>query len=202
MPMVHVLIDNAGGEDGEIRKSPDGIVKEWLLTRQVARILHQRLLAAGIPATRIVPENIDVPLSDRARRVNAINDRIMSAGGSCILVSVSCSMSGRGHTWYNASGFSAHVPRNAKASSIELAKCLWTSAIRYELDGTSEIPQNRYLISDTDLCWRCKCTNAEARLIYLDNRDDNMRVRNRTTLDNYSMALCEGIRVFIKKFKL
>lgn len=200
--MIHVLIDNAGGEDGDIRQSPDGKVKEWELTRHVSRILQQRLLAAGIPATRIVPENIDVPLAERARRVNEIYERLTVNGCSCLLLCITCSMTGRGYAWYYPSGFSAHVARNGKASCVELAKCLWIKAIDYELDGTAEIPASRYYISDTDLCWRCRCTNAEARLIYLDNKEDNIRVINRDTLDKYSMALCDGIKGFIKHFKL
>ena len=50
--------------------SPDGSLREYAYAREIADRIAHELSARGYDAERIVRETVDVPLSERARRVN------------------------------------------------------------------------------------------------------------------------------------
>ena len=69
---MKVLIDNGHGENTPGKRSPDGRLREWSYTREIANLVVAGLRKKGIDAERIVKEDSDVPLSERCRRVNNI----------------------------------------------------------------------------------------------------------------------------------
>ena len=69
---MKVLIDNGHGENTKGKRSPDGKLREYAWTREIADMLVLELGKMGIDAERVVKETIDVPLSERCRRVNEI----------------------------------------------------------------------------------------------------------------------------------
>lgn len=54
------------------KRSPDGRLREWSYTREIADKVVYELRKKGIDTERIVKEDTDVPLSERCRRANAI----------------------------------------------------------------------------------------------------------------------------------
>ena len=68
---MKVLIDNGHGIETLGKRSPDGRLREYAYTREIADRVVKALTAAGIDAVRIVPEDADVPLSERCTRANA-----------------------------------------------------------------------------------------------------------------------------------
>jgi N-acetylmuramoyl-L-alanine amidase len=87
---MKILIDNGHGENTPGKRSPlwaDGTqLFEWEYTREIAAGVENELKIKGIEAERIVKENIDVPLSERCRRVNEIARR--AGVKNCLLVSI------------------------------------------------------------------------------------------------------------------
>ena len=69
---MKVLIDNGHGIETLGKRSPDGRLREYAYTREVADRVVKALTAAGIDAVRIVPEDADVPLSERCTRANTL----------------------------------------------------------------------------------------------------------------------------------
>lgn len=69
---MKVLIDNGHGENTPGKRSPDGRLREWAYSREIADMVVVGLRKLGIDAERIVKEDTDVPLSERCRRANAI----------------------------------------------------------------------------------------------------------------------------------
>ena len=90
---MKVLIDNGHGIETLGKRSPDGRLKEYAYTREVADRVVKALTAAGIDAVRIVPEDADVPLSERCTRANAL---YTESGKQAILVSIHCNAAGNG----------------------------------------------------------------------------------------------------------
>lgn len=69
---MKILIDNGHGENTPGKCSPDGRLKEWAYTREIADRVVAGLRHRGEEAERIVKEDVDIPLSIRCRRVNKI----------------------------------------------------------------------------------------------------------------------------------
>jgi N-acetylmuramoyl-L-alanine amidase len=83
---MKVLIDNGHGENTKGKRSPDGKLREYAWTREIADMLVLELGKMGIDAERVVKETIDVPLSERCRRVNEICGRLGTS--NVILISI------------------------------------------------------------------------------------------------------------------
>lgn len=66
---MKVLIDNGHGANTPGKRSPDGRLREYAYTREIAERLEVELRKRGIDAERIVHEELDVPLVERCRRV-------------------------------------------------------------------------------------------------------------------------------------
>ena len=69
---MKVLIDNGHGENTPGKRSPDGRLREWAYTREIADMVIFGLRKKGVDAERIVKEDTDAPLSERCRRMTSI----------------------------------------------------------------------------------------------------------------------------------
>lgn len=72
---MRILIDNGHGENTKGKRSPDGAFREYAYARELANDIVRELAKRGYEAERIVKENSDVPLQERARRVNEVCGR-------------------------------------------------------------------------------------------------------------------------------
>lgn len=117
---MKVLIDNGHGVDTAGKRSPDGSLREYKYTREIAARVVAELKKQGCDAEQLVPEEDDISLRERCRRVN----EICSSEGArnVLLVSVHCNAAGDGSGWMTARGWSAHVSLNAGAQSKKLAR--------------------------------------------------------------------------------
>ncbi len=86
---MKILIDNGHGKETPGKCSPDGRLKEYAYTREIADRVVTGLQNEGIDAMRIVPGENDVALFERVRRINAF-------GKEAILVSIHCNAMGNG----------------------------------------------------------------------------------------------------------
>lgn len=108
---MKVLIDNGHGSNTPGKCSPDGRLREYAYTREIAERLVMELRKNGIDAERIVKEEIDVPLSERCRRVNEYKPT------QAILVSIHCNAAGNGSDWMSPA-VGKHGPVLAKQRLI------------------------------------------------------------------------------------
>ena len=106
---MKILIDNGHGENTPGKRSPDGSLREYAYAREIADRIAHELSARGYDAERIVRETVDVPLSERARRVNEVCGRYGTA--NVVLVSIHCNAAGNGAEWMNARGWSAYTSK-------------------------------------------------------------------------------------------
>ena len=109
---MKVLIDNGHGKDTKGKCSPlwhDGTqLFEWQHNRIIARRVKDELEKLGVEVELIVPEEDDISLWDRVKRINSHDEK-------CIVVSIHCNAGG-GHGW-------EVWTTTRKNNSDELAQC-------------------------------------------------------------------------------
>ena len=132
---MKILIDNGHGIQTKGKRSPDGQLLEYAYTREVARQIVTTLKARGYDSELLVPEDDDIPLSERVRRVNEI---CLTYEPSCpaptghpnvILISIHVNAAGNGTKWMNATGWSCYTSKG-QTQSDKLADCLYQAAIK------------------------------------------------------------------------
>lgn len=87
---MKILLDNGHGENTPGKRSPDGKLREYLYAREITEAIERELKLRGYDAERIVHENVDVPLAERARRVNELCGRLGTS--NVILISIHCKL--------------------------------------------------------------------------------------------------------------
>ena len=103
------------------------------------------LVDRGYDAELLVPEDDDIALAERVRRVNSVC--FLLGKSNVILVSIHVNAASDGTKWMNASGWSVYTCKG-RTSSDKLADCLCESAIK-------NFPGRRIRtdMSDGDMDW-------------------------------------------------
>lgn len=166
---MKVLIDNGHGENTPGKRSPDGRLREWAYTREIADRVVAGLREKGIDAERIVKEDTDVPLSERCRRAN---DIYQSTGKQAVLVSIHCNAAGNGESWLNARGWSVFISKNASANSRRLATLLSKSAEELDVKVRRPLPDRPYWQQDLAICRDTDCPAVLTENFFQDNKGD------------------------------
>ncbi|THG64531.1 N-acetylmuramoyl-L-alanine amidase [Bacteroides faecichinchillae] len=168
---MKILIDNGHGENTKGKCSPDGRLKEWAYSREIADRVVSGLRRLGIDAERIVKEDTDVPLSERCKRANAI---YKETGKKAILVSIHCNAAGNGSNWMQARGWEAWTSVG-QTKADKLADCLYATAeeclfgmkIRKDMaDGDPDKESSFYILKHT------KCPAVLTENLFQDNKED------------------------------
>lgn len=171
---MKILIDNGHGENTPGKCSPDGRLKEWIYTREIADRIVTGLHEKGFNAERIVKENIDIPLSVRCRRANNI---YRETEGNAILISIHCNAAGYGTDWLTARGWSVFVSNNASVNSKRLAMCLAESAKAKSAKAKSAfvrqpVQEQLFWIQNLAICRDTICPAVLTENFFQDNKKD------------------------------
>lgn len=166
---MKVLIDNGHGENTPGKRSPDGRLREWAYSREIADMVIIELRKRGIDAERIVKEDSDVPLSERCKRANAI---YKETGKKAILISIHCNAAGSGASWMNAKGWSVFVSNNGSASSKKLATSLCEAAESLKLVIRRPAPKQPYWEQNLAMCRDTNCPAVLTENFFQDNKED------------------------------
>lgn len=167
---MKVLIDNGHGMETRGKRSPDGRLKEWAWTREVAREIVTELQCAGIDSELVVAEANDISLGERCRRVNAVCRE--DGRDNVLLVSVHVNAAGDGSCWHAARGWSGWVAPKASDGSKRLAKMLLEEATECGLKGNRSVPTCGYWQGDFAIVRDTLCTAVLTENLFMDNRDD------------------------------
>lgn len=169
---MKILLDNGHGENTPGKRSPDGKLREYLYAREITEAIERELKLRGYDAERIVHENVDVPLAERARRVNELCGRLVTS--NVILISIHCNAAGNGSEWMQARGWAAYTSKG-KTKADKLAECLYNAAschltgqkLRKDYsDGDSDWEESFYILRKT------KCPAVLTENFFQDNKDD------------------------------
>ena len=195
---MKILIDNGHGIQTKGKRSPDGTLLEYAYTRELARQIVTTLKARGYNSELLVPEDDDIPLSERVRRTNA---HCQALGKSnVILISLHINAAGDGTKWMNATGWSCYTCKG-QTQSDTLANCLYEAAMknfpgkRIRTDYSDNDPdweENFYLLRKT-LCPAVLTEN-----FFMDSHSDLEYLQSRAGKQAIIDTHVEGITEYIK----
>ena len=195
---MKILIDNGHGIQTKGKRSPDGTLLEYAYTRELARRIVKTLKARGYDSELLVPEDDDIPLSERVRRINA---HCQALGKSnVILISLHINAAGDGTKWMNATGWSCYTCKG-QTESDRLADCLCEAAIKHFPDR-----RIRTDFSDSDPDWEenfsllsnTLCPAVLTENFFMDSRSDFEYLRSRTGKQAVVDTHIEGIIEYIE----
>ena len=196
---MKVLIDPGHGIDTPGKRSPDGLFREYLWNRQVADLILEGLVSAGIDASLVVTETNDVSLRNRVNRVNTICNRL--GASNVLLVSIHANAAGNGSAWMNANGWSCYTSKG-QTKSDQVAECLYDafeaefqdSKIRKDMsDGDRDWEENFYVLE------KSKCPAVLLENFFYDNREECAWMLQEETKRRIASAAVKGIIKYIKK---
>lgn len=196
---MKILIDPGHGIDTPGKRSPDGLFREYLWNRQVADLILEGLVSAGVDASLVVTETNDVTLRNRVNRVNTICNRV--GASNVLLVSVHANAAGNGSAWMNARGWSCYTSKG-KTKSDQVAECLYDAfeaefqdrKIRKDMsDGDRDWEEDFYVLQ------KSKCPAVLLENFFYDNREECAWMLQEKTKRRIADAAVKGIIKYIKK---
>lgn len=196
---MKILIDPGHGIDTPGKRSPDGLFLEYLWNRQVADLILEGLVSAGVDASLVVTETNDVTFRNRVNRVNTICNRV--GASNVLLVSIHANAAGNGSAWMNARGWSCYTSKG-KTKSDQVAECLYDAfeeefqdrKIRKDMsDGDRDWEENLYVMQ------KSKCPAVLLENFFYDNREECAWMLQEETKRRIASAAVKGIIKYIKK---
>lgn len=169
---MKILLDNGHGQNTPGKRSPDGHFREFAYNRFLACEIVQQLLALGLDVQLLVPEQDDIPLAERCRRVNTICREL--GNNQVILISIHVNAAGKGREWLNARGWCCFTTRGETRADA-LASCLYESARAWlpemllrtdNTDGDPDMEKDFYILRHTH------CPAVLTENLFMDNRED------------------------------
>lgn len=192
---MKVLIDNGHGAETPGKRSPDGRLREYAYTREIADRVVSKLQQTGINAVRIVPEETDVPLAERVARANRA---YAEAGKQAILVSIHCNAMGSGTEWMSARGWSVFVGGNASQKSKQLARTMAQAALSEKVKVRQPSPQTLYWTADLYICRKTNCPAVLVENFFQDNREDVDFLLSEAGKQCITDIITEGVKNYLK----
>lgn len=114
-----IILDNGHGQETPGKRSPDGLFREYRWTRDFVKKLHSKLEFLGYKSVILVPEENDIGLTKRCKRVNEL-----CKDNECILISIHNNAAADNGKWYNATGWEAFTSFGNTESDL-LAEILY-----------------------------------------------------------------------------
>lgn len=191
-----VLIDNGHGSNTKGKCSPDGTLREYAWARDIAKRLEAALKMKGFDARRIVPEEMDIPLSTRCRRVNAVCRE--KGAKNCILISLHINAAKSDGKWHDASGWSGWIAPNASTNSKKLAQYLYKEAEKQGLKGNRSVPSCKYWTGNFAIVRDTNCPAVLTENLFQDNKDEAAFLMSETGKQKIVQLHVDGILNYIK----
>ena len=190
---MKIFIDNGHGLMTAGKRSPDGQFREPFYNREIAKRVVSNLRDRGLDAELLVPEDDDISLAERVRRINAAC--FLLGKQNVILISIHVNAAGNGSKWLNATGWSVYTCKG-QTESDKLAECLCQAAIK-------NFPGRRIRtdISDGDMDWeegfyilrKSLCPAVLTENFFMDSRDDIEYLKSRAGKQAVVDTHVEGI---------
>lgn len=164
-----ICLDNGHGINTTGKCSPDKRLKEYAYARDIVSRLATKLKQNGYRVYIVTPEQEDISLKERCRRINKI---YKENGNKAISISVHNNAAGADGKWHNASGWSVFVSLNASKNSKRLAKTLYDEALASNLKGNRAIPAEHYWTQNLAMCRDTACPAILTENLFQDNKED------------------------------
>lgn len=178
-----------------------GRFREWKYNRVIASQVVDILKSMDYDARLLVPEDVDVSLAERVRRVNTLCNKY--GASNVILVSVHANACGGGSEWMSGQGWEAWTTKG-QTKSDAIAECLYNRAeknfkgrkIRMDKkDGDKDKEANFYII------YKAKCPSVLTENFFYDNKDDLKYMTSEEGIHYVVRTHVEGIIDYLDSLK-
>lgn len=194
-----ILLDCGHGKDTKGKRSPDGKFREYAWNRAVGARVIEMLTDLRIPVVTVAPEEYDVPLPERVRRVNTAC--LEYGTENCILVSIHSNAAGSGKEWCSAKGWSAYTCKG-QTRSDEIAECFYDifeehfadRVIRKQMkDGDRDWEEDFYILIHS------RCAAVLLENFFYDNREECEWLLREDTQDRIANAIGMSIYKYLSR---
>ena len=178
-----------------------GRFREWKYNRVIAKQVVDILSSMGYNANLLVPEDKDITLSERVRRVKTVCNNV--GASNVLLISVHANAVGDGSEWMDAKGWEAYTTRGETISD-KLAEYLYFRAdknlpgrkIREDwTDGDRDKEADFYIIK------KAPCAAVLTENFFYDNKDDLKYLTSEEGVHGVVRLHVEGIIDYINNNK-
>ena len=193
---MKILIDPGHGIDTPGKRSPDGVLREYLWNREVAELLYHLLQEKGYDVDYVVTETNDIPLKTRVRRVNDVCKTLGSK--NVLLLSIHGNAAGNGG-WMNAQGWSCFTTEGVTESD-KVATCMYKAfeedfkdrKIRYDRsDGDPDWEKAFYILRHT------YCPAVLIENFFYDNKEECQFMLKQETKERVAKAIAKGVGYYV-----
>lgn len=172
MKKLLVILDNGHGVNTKGKRSPDGRLMEWKWTRDFVYKLNLALKEKGIQTYILVPEDVDVSLTNRVLRANTVDKNFKQYGYETILVSIHNNAAKSDGNWHKANGWTCYVYNKASKNSRQLASFLSKEADEMDLTGDRWIPDSGFFEANYTILAKTNMPAVLTENMYQDNKED------------------------------
>ena len=178
-----------------------GRFREWKYNRVIAKQVVDILSSMGYNANLLVPEDKDITLSERVRRVKTVCNNV--GASNVLLISVHANAVGDGSEWMDAKGWEAYTTRGETISD-KLAEYLYSRAdknlpgrkIREDwTDGDRDKEADFYIVK------KAPCAAVLTENFFYDNKDDLKYLTSEEGIHGVVRLHVEGIIDYINNKK-
>lgn len=169
---VCVFLDNGHGYNTKGKCSPCKKLYEWKYCREIVKRIKEQLDILNIEYFEVTPEDIDISLSTRVKRINNKYSELKKLGYSCFLISVHINAAKSDGKWHNASGFTVWVSKNSSKNSKKLAQIIYNEAKIEGLKGNRWIPNCLYFQQNYTILYKSNCPAILTENLFQDNLSD------------------------------
>lgn len=199
-----ILVDCGHGYDTKGKHSPDKRLLEYAWTRIVARKLKEVLEKAGHTVILVTPEDKDIALTERVRRVNSYCAKYGTK--NCVLVSIHNNAAGADGKWHDATGFSVFVSKNASNNSKKLAAIFTDLASQRKLLGNRAVPKEKYwtwswTTADIYILKATKCPAVLTENMFQDNKAEVDWLLSEKGINEIVQLHKDALEKYIKEVK-
>lgn len=163
-----ILLDNGHGKNTLGKRSPDGSLMEWSYTRKIVKLIYKELSNLGYNVHILVPEEEDIALSERRKRINKFCEEY---NNNVLMISVHVNAAGD-YGWHNARGWQVHTNLDPTDQTKNLANILFDTANELKLKTRKPSPSQNYWMNDFYIIKRVNCPAVLTENLFQDNIDD------------------------------
>lgn len=184
-----IFIDNGHGKNTPGKCAPDKSFTEWSFNRELADLIFLRLEYEGYLPRLVCPEDTDISLTERCRRVNN-----WLRGDDGILVSIHVNAAGSDGKWHDATGWGAYVSLNASDKSKKLATML---SDEMKVNGI-KVRNYPFHTQNLAMCRDTKCPAVLTENLFMDSRTDLHMLKDKEFINKLAELHVSAIKKYLK----
>lgn len=190
-----ILLDNGHGVETAGKRSLDGTFREYRWTRDFAKLVFNKLKAADFMAFLVTPEEQDISISKRVRRVNQLCIGDIKTDYLLISIHNDAAQVGYGN-WASARGFSSLVSLNSSAQSRYFAKLIQSKMYNSGYRGNRALPPYGFRAQKLALLSETSCPAVLLEYLFMTNDDDLLILKDARQCEKMADLLVDTIKMY------